>query len=47
MKLALAELIAGYDVTLLDRRPPQHRLIDAVAGPAGGVMARITPRKAA
>jgi cytochrome P450 family 110 len=47
MKLALAELIAGYDVTLLDSRPPQHRLIDAVAGPAGGVVARITPRKAA
>jgi cytochrome P450 len=45
IKLALAELIAGYEVALLDRRPPRHRLIDAVAGPAGGVMARITQRK--
>lgn len=44
MKLALAELITGYDVTLLDRRPPQHRLIDAVAGPTSGVKARITRR---
>jgi cytochrome P450 family 110 len=44
MKLALAELIADYDVTLLDKRPPRHRVIDAVAGPAGGVMARIARR---
>jgi cytochrome P450 len=44
MKLALAELITGYDVALLDRRPPPHRLIDAVAGPASGVKVRITRR---
>jgi cytochrome P450 len=44
MKLALAELIRGYDVALLDRRPPPHRLIDAVAGPASGVKVRITRR---
>jgi cytochrome P450 len=44
MKLALAELITGYDVILRDPRPPQHRLIDAVAGPAGGVMAEIVRR---
>ena len=47
MKLALAELITGYDVILLDRRPPQHRLIDAVAGPTSGVMARIARRATA
>jgi cytochrome P450 len=44
MKLALAELIADYNVTLLDKRSPRHRVIDAVAGPAGGVMAQITRR---
>ena len=45
MKLALAELIAGYDAILLDRKPPSHRLIDATAGPAGGVKVRIVRRR--
>ncbi|WP_044562057.1 cytochrome P450 [Azospirillum sp. B4] len=46
LKLALAELVADYDVTLLGRQPERHRVIDAVAGPAGGVKARISRRGA-
>ncbi|AFX99420.1 ptzN [Candidatus Endolissoclinum faulkneri L2] len=45
MKLALAILVEGYDVLLSEgTRPPKHKLIDAVAGPASGVPLVMTAR---